>query len=348
MRALSALLLSFLLTAGAGAYFFWNYSNTPASDVRRDVVVDIKSGTLAAVAKRLADVGLIQKPKFFVWLIQLRGLSSRIRAGEFRFHSAMTPLEVLEVLVEGKSVLHPLTVREGDNIFEIAQNIENLGLASAQQFLEQARNRVLTNEIIGQDLESFEGYLFPETYHFVRDTSVRKIISTMVSMFNSKTDISAKQSVDGLNLTRHQLVVLASMIEKETGAPEERPIIASVFFNRLRKKMKLQSDPTIMYGLRFDLGLNVNNITKEHLRWENRFSTYSAPALPAGPIGNPGVEALRSAQNPAKTDFLYFVSRNDGTHVFSANFEGHNQAVKEFQLNRRAREGKSWRDRLKK
>lgn len=336
-----------VICAGAGAALIWTYANQPANSVGSDVVVDIRSGSVHSVAKTLVAKNLITSPDLFIWLVRVKRAGARIRAGEFRFNTGMTPLEVLTVLLEGKAVLHPVTVKEGDNIFEIAANLEKLGLGDAKEFLELARSPSEVKSLIGVEVESIEGYLFPETYHFVRDTSQKTILATMVEMFKKRyaeLGVQAKRS----NLSRHQQVILASMIEKETGAPEERPMIASVFFNRLGKGMKLQSDPTIMYGLQYDQGLTVNNITREHLRWENRFSTYSTAALPAGPIGNPGIEALRAVLEPATSDYLFFVSKNDGTHSFSATLGGHNAAVKEFQLDRKAREGKSWRDRLKK
>ncbi len=345
-RLVGLLFVLGVLGAGVGAGVVWTFANQPASPNARDVVVDVRSGSVHSVAKLLSGKGLISSPELFIWLVRMKGASSRIRAGEFQFNMAMTPLEVLTVLIEGKAVLHPVTVKEGDSIFEVAATIEKLGLGEAEEFLKLARSPEDVKALIGIEAESIEGYLFPETYNFVRDTSMKTIISTMTDMFKKRYAELGPQAKKS-RLSRHEQVILASMIEKETGAPEERPMIASVFFNRLAKKMKLQSDPTIMYGLQYDMGIEVTNITREHLRWENRFSTYSTPALPAGPIGSPGLEALRAVLNPATSDYLFFVSKNDGTHSFSATLGGHNAAVKEFQLDRKAREGKSWRDRLK-
>jgi len=147
---------------------------------------------------------------------------------------------------------------------------------------------------------------------------------------------------------RHSIVTLASIIEKETGAAEERPIISSVFHNRLNKKMRLQTDPTVIYGILDKTGVMTKNIRKKDLREPNKYNTYTFRGLPVGPIANPGKEALLAALQPEPTDFLYFVSRNQGTHVFSKNYRDHTNAVRRFQLNRAARKGKSWRDLKKK
>jgi UPF0755 protein len=140
------------------------------------------------------------------------------------------------------------------------------------------------------------------------------------------------------------VITLASVVEKETGAPEERPVIASVFHNRLKKGMRLQSDPTILYGMLMKTGVMTKNIRKKDILAQTPYNTYTVRALPIGPIANPGKEAIKAVLNPGNTDFLYFVSRNDGTHVFSKTYEDHNKAVKAYQLNHRARKGKSWRD----
>jgi UPF0755 protein len=148
----------------------------------------------------------------------------------------------------------------------------------------------------------------------------------------------------GFALTPYQIVTLASIIEKETGAPEERSVISSVFHNRMRLNMRLQTDPTVIYGIWEQSGQWNRNITRQDLQTPTRYNTYTLPQLPHGPIANPGLQALQAAVAPAQTEFLFFVSRNDGTHVFSKNYAGHQQAVAEFQLDRKAREGKSWRD----
>jgi UPF0755 protein len=198
-------------------------------------------------------------------------------------------------------------------------------------------------EQLGEDLPSLEGYLFPETYLVTKFTGLKGLAKMMTSRF--KDVIKQIRQAPGVNFTRHQLVTLASIVEKETGAPEERPVISSVFHNRLRLGMKLQTDPTVMYGVLDQIQAPIKNITRQHLLTDTRYNTYTRVGLPFGPISNPGKLALQAAGTPDSTDFLYFVSRNDGTHIFSRDYAGHQRAVESFQLNRAAREsGSSWRD----
>ena len=184
--------------------------------------------------------------------------------------------------------------------------------------------------------------MFPDTYNLTKYTPLRELIAAMVQKF-----ILAYNNVEPMatvRMSRHEAVTLASVIEKETGAPDERPMIASVFHNRLHKGMRLQSDPTIIYGLWVASGVMKENITKADIMSPTQYNTYYIAKLPVGPISNPGKDALLAALRPSNSDNLYFVSRNDGTHAFTKTYEDHQKAVRLFQLDPRAREGKSWRD----
>ena len=196
-------------------------------------------------------------------------------------------------------------------------------------------------ELIGQELESLEGYLFPDTYYFARGDNLKKIIRTMVQRFKEVFSSVPKGNV---NLTPHEIVILASIIEKETGAGFERPLISSVFHNRLQQKMRLATDPTIIYGVLRETGKEIRNIRRIHLKAQNPYNTYLNEGLPPGPIGNPGKEALLAAVQPKNTNYLFFVSKNDGTHVFTSTYKEHQKAVRTFQLDPKMRQGKSWRD----
>ncbi len=201
--------------------------------------------------------------------------------------------------------------------------------------------------MLGIDVTSLEGYLFPETYNVTRFTTLRELVQNMVQNFKTnyaELEAEAKAKGRAIPLSRHELVTLASVVEKETGAPEERPLIASIFYNRLNKKMRLQSDPTIVFGLWVETGAYKQNITRDDINHPTRYNTYTVPRLPWGPISNPGRAALSATINPATTDNLYFVSRTDGTHVFTKTYEDHLRAVKTFQLDPAAREGHSWRE----
>ena len=197
----------------------------------------------------------------------------------------------------------------------------------------------------GMSMKTLEGFLYPDTYHFNKTMTSEDMIHQMVHHANQMWSKADQSTAETLGMSRFQIITLASIIEKETGAPNERPMISSVFHNRLRKKMKLQSDPTTIYGMwdRYR-----GKIHKSDLQEANPYNTYSVYGLPQGPIGNPGRDAITAALNPVNTDFLFFVSHNDGTHEFSRSLDDHNRAVRKFQLDPKAREGKSWRDLQKK
>lgn len=213
---------------------------------------------------------------------------------------------------------------------------------AVRNFLKRVRDPQYTQNLIGEPASSLEGYLFPETYNYTKYTSLDELIRAMVSRFQAVyRDVSKDYKGP---LSRYQVVTLASVIEKETGAPQERELISSVFHNRLKKGMRIQSDPTIIYGYWVETGEPLRNIRKSDIRRPTPYNTYTVKALPIGPVANPGREALRAAMFPADSEYFYFVSRNDGTHIFTTNYKDHLQAVKDYQLNRSAREGKSWRD----
>jgi UPF0755 protein len=197
---------------------------------------------------------------------------------------------------------------------------------------------------LGVDEQTLEGYLYPETYSFTHYSGDRVILKTMVDKFKEVWNRDLKMMADQKNMSMHDVVTLGSIIEKETGAPEERPIISSVFHNRLKMGMKLQSDPTVIYGKKGDK----RNITKQDLLTPSPYNTYTLPGLPVGPIANPGKDSMMAAINPSDSRFLYFVSQNNGTHVFTSNYKDHQKAVTKYQLDPAAREGHSWRERLAK
>lgn len=255
----------------------------------------------------------------------------------------MVPDEILQIITSGKSIARSFTVSEGLSSYEIAELYEKEGFGKGSDFMSLIRDPQLIKELLGENLESLEGYLFPETYMLTKYTDARALIANMVKRFLIVyNEVAPQSAIQGM--TRNQIMTLASIIEKETGAPEERPLISSIFHNRLAKKMKLQTDPTIIYGKAESLGKIVINITHSDLVTPTRFNTYVIDGLPPTPIANPGKEAILAAMKPAQSDYLFFVSRNDGTHVFSESYQAHLQAVQSFQQNTKAREGHSWRE----
>lgn len=279
--------------------------------------------------KHLYAADLIKHPVKFRFLARFKGYDKRIKAGEYLLSTDMTPTELLEKLVSGKVTLYRLTIPEGYNLNQVASAVESAGWGNQADFLSLTKDSVFIKEL-GFDLESLEGYLFPETYHFPKDVGMKKIISTMTQRFKTIFTPQWEKRAKALGFTVHEVVTLASIIEKETGAGFERPIIASVFHNRLKKKMRLESDPTVIYGLEDYDG----NITRKHLNTLTPYNTYKIKGLPPGPIANPGRKSIEAVLFPADTKYLFFVSKKDGTHHFSQTVTEHNRAVRKYQLSR--------------
>jgi UPF0755 protein len=282
-----------------------------------------------SITRRLTDMGIIHSPLKFRLLARLQKQDKRIKAGEYRLSSNLAPGEILAKFTNGEVILHQLTVPEGYNLEQIAQSAATAGFAKADDFLAAANDPKLI-ESLEIDAPSLEGYLFPDTYHFPRAIDPAKIIGTMVrelkSTFTPAWEAAARQS----GFTLHEVLTLASIIEKETGDPAERALISSVFHNRLKKRMRLETDPTVIYGIpNFD-----GNLTRKHLHTPGPYNTYLNTGLPPGPIASPGAEAIKAALFPEKTDYLFFVSKKDGTHHFSTHLTAHNRAVKKYQLTR--------------
>jgi UPF0755 protein len=317
--------------------------SAPGSDSAQ-VIYELKPGQgFNMVAKDLETQGLIKNAFAFSMYARFTNQRSQIKRGEYGLARNMTPSEVLAVITSGKSISKPFTVAEGLNIFEIADLYEKEQFGKKEEFLRVARDPAIIKKLLGEAAPSLEGYLFPETYMITKFDSTENLVEAMVRRFFSVYEsLGVSQALP--TWTRAQIVTLASIIEKETGAKEDRPLIASVFHNRLEKKMKLQTDPTILYGIADQTGVLPNNIRKDDILKPTRFNTYVIPGLPPGPISNPGREALLATIKPAKSLYLYFVSRNDGTTVFSESLDFHNKAVKKFQIDPKARNGKSWRD----
>lgn len=345
MSKLVGLLLSLLILFGT-VYVGVQYYLEQRVGVTQPAIINIKRGhSLTRVARDFENLGLIKEPRIFSKVGQFYGYANRIKYGEYLIEPGDTYKSLLNKIVSGLNYKHEITFIEGDHLYKYAQNVEDKGLGSKSEFLRLVRDRELIESLLGESLSSLEGYLFPDTYFFTKEDGTRGIVIAMVRRFFEETK---KLDFSQQALSRHQIVTLASIIEKETGAPFERSLISSVFHNRLKKKMRLQTDPTIMYGILEKTGREVTNIRKKDILAPTAYNTYVILGLPPGPIANPGIESLRAALNPAQSDYLFFVSRNDGTHVFTSTYSEHKKAVAKFQLNAKMREGKSWRDLEKK
>jgi UPF0755 protein len=331
-RLLLALpILLAVLAAGTGAFLLRALSPLPGSE--ETVLFQVEPGaSLGAVARNLESERLVRHAWAFEALARYRGLAGELRAGEYDLSPHLATGEILERIAEGRVRTYRVVIPEGLTAAEIAERLEEVGLADAAEFLAAVRAQELVDELDVEG-ESLEGYLFPETYQLARGLPVEEIARAMVAQFRAVWPEVAPAS-ETLGLSMLETVTLASIIEKETGAPGERPLIAAVFHNRLRRGMRLDSDPTVIYGIpRFD-----GNLIRAHLEDAgNPYNTYQIRGLPPGPIANPGAEALRAAVEPADANYLYFVSRNDGTHEFSSNYAQHAAAVDRYQRRGRSR-----------
>ncbi len=330
-------LFAIMLAAAQVYYYFaiWEYSGPETTFV-------IKPGeSFSSINYRLKKQGLISNAKIFYRYASLQKIVNKFRAGEYVIPSHITMPEIIDTLLSGRSKTVPITIAEGKNLYEIGKLLARKKITSYQDFVQTATDRNFVGQL-GIPADSAEGYLFPETYRFTRNSSAKYIIKTMVKEFNRKIknlDFTVS------HLTKHQVIILASIVEKETGAAWERPKIAGIFLNRLKKHMRLQSDPTTIYGIyeHFD-----GNLRKKDLQQKTAYNTYRINGLPKGPICNPGLDAIKAVLHPEKHHYLYFVSMNDGTHVFSEHYRDHIKAVNKYQKSRKYRVGRSWRDLRKK
>src|SRR3990170_8979815 len=299
---------------------------TPPSDESVAKTVSIERGmSFRVIAENLEKAGVVRDADSFSFAARILGAYKKVKAGEYEFTTNMTPMEVLEYLVKGRVKRYLVTVPEGYNIIEIASALEEAGLVRRQVFIARALDPGLVKSL-GLSGPTMEGYLFPDTYAFNKGMSADEMIARMVERFRKVfSEFEFEQEKSGMSMRK--VVTLASIIEKETGAPSERDIISAVFHNRLKKGIRLQSDPTVIYGIPFFDG----NIKKQHLAMKSPYNTYVNFGLPPGPIANPGKDSISAALRPAKADYLYFVSRNDGSHQFSKSLKEHNKAVNQFQ-----------------
>lgn len=333
---LPTLLVMFLILAATAAWYL-SYLYSPAPQQGREsVTVDIPRGSsVKAIGVILEENGLIKADFRFLLLARFSGYGTRLQAGEFALPTGKKPQELLHFLATAKPVQYGVTIPEGLRVEEIAEIFSLGGWCDREQFIALSRNKQFLNDLGLGNLTSLEGYLFPDTYYFTKGAfGATLIITRMVSRFTSVW----QQLTVGLGEIPDQLqtVTLASIVEKETGAAEERGHIAGVFHNRLQKGMRLQSDPTVIYGTR-KFGAP---ITRKDLQHPTPYNTYTLPGLPVGPICNPGRAALAAVLTPLPTKNLYFVAKNDGTHQFSVSLKEHNRAVLKYQRKKTAKKGK--------
>ena len=315
-----------LAVAGAAAWF----AHAPLDPPARPYDFTVKSGaSLRTVARQLADDGLLAEPHGFWLLARALGRAGQIQAGTYRLEAPVTPLELLDKLARGDALPIEVAFVEGTTVRQwLAVLAKHPHVAAT----EAVRDPTALRAALGIDSRSVEGLLFPDTYRFLAGTKDVDILKRARDAMRRRLDEAWAARDPALPLANaYEALVLASIIEKETGQASERPLIASVFVNRLRKGMRLQTDPTVIYGLgdAFD-----GNLRKRDLLADTPWNTYTRDGLPPTPIAMPGAASLEAATRPATSDFLYFVGKGDGSHQFSRTLEEHNRAVARYQLGR--------------
>jgi UPF0755 protein len=321
-----------LLSAGAGATWFGLTVTRPFkgySEPERFVEVPQGAGP-SSIARRLAEAGVIRDTLTFRLELARSGSGRRLQAGEYRFDHPMTVKEVVAKIARGEVYLLPITFREGLTVKQMGELFEARGFGPASTFTAAAANTRLAASF-DPGARDLEGYLFPDTYALPRSATAEQLVARMVAAFEKALtpELRARAAARGLDV--RGLVTLASIVEKETGKAEERPLVAAVYANRLKTGMGLQCDPTVIYALE-KAGHYNGNLTREDLHVDSPYNTYRYAGLPPGPIASPGRASLEAAANPAAVPYVYFVSRNDGSHAFASTLDEHNHNVYEFQV----------------
>ncbi len=320
-------MLVFVIGLIAAVGFFLTFSIPPSVKEKQFEIVMIPAGaTMKDVADLLHERNLIRHKVLFSLVARLRGADTQIKSGEYQLSNQMLPLQILGKLIRGEQVKYSVTVPEGFTLAQIAELYAAMKMADKETFIALANNPQFI-ATLGIEEETLEGRLFPDTYKFVRNISEEHIIRRMVRRFDALFSEKMKARAEALGFSVQEIITLASMIEKETADGTEKPLISAVFHNRLARKMRFQCDPTVIYGMNNFTG----RLTKEDLGTYTPYNTYVIKGLPPSPISNPGLESIMAALYPADVDYLYFVSKNDGTHHFSKTLAEHNQAVSLYQ-----------------
>ncbi|MEK6371485.1 MAG: endolytic transglycosylase MltG [Acidobacteriota bacterium] len=319
-----------MLLAAGGGWFLWSAVTSPYKGYSEPKkLVEVRKGLrTAAVVRHLQAEGVVRDQYIPLIYMKLIRYKDSVKAGVYEFSKPMSAADVLEKLIRGDVVLKSVTIREGLDRFAIGR------LFAAEGFGREAEWDKLTADgesvrDIAPEAKSLEGYLFPDTYKFSPGTPPKAIVQAMTDNF--RKHFGAEMNYITTGLTLHQTVTLASIVETEAKLPPERPLVASVYFNRINRRMLLGADPTVIYALKLAKRWD-GNIQKADLQIDSPYNTYRFPGLPPGPIANPGVASLRAAAAPAKSHFLYFVARHDGSHAFSSTLDEHNRNVQKYQV----------------
>lgn len=330
-RALLALIVLCAVAAlGAGAWVYHSVQQPYKGYDAAEQFVEIPPGSgPATMGKRLADAGVVRGAAAFRIAVWTSGAGRRLQAGEYRFDAPLSAVQVVDKIRRGDVFIKPITFPEGLTLRQMSELYESRGFGTAIDFVHAARDTSLIDDL-DPKAQNLEGYLFPETYSLRRGTTAKQLVAQMVAAFRKTLTAEVRQKAEARGWTVRELVTLASLVEKETAKPEERPLVAGVYVNRLKINMALYCDPTVIYALE-RVGRYTGNLTREDLKFDSPYNTYRYPGLPPGPIASPGRASLEAAASPADVPYLYFVSRNDGSHVFATTIDEHNRNVYEYQ-----------------
>lgn len=296
----------------------------------------IKKGFIPKkISAVLKEKGLIDSGVSFYWTYSIFYFPAYLKAGEYEFYLPVKPRAILHDLIKGNILLHLITIPEGLTCKEIENLLAEKNYPYAGSFYSACQKSELIADL-DPEAKNLEGYLFPETYHFPREVPAEEMVRAMVQQFRKSFLEKEYENIKSSGFKLREIVILASLIEKETALPEEKPLVSAVFHNRLKLGMKLDCDPTIIYALKMENRFD-GNIKVRDKNLDSPYNTYLYRGLPPGPICNPGKDSLEAALRPANVNYLYFVSQNDGTHVFNRSFEEHLKAVRRFQLKNRSK-----------
>jgi UPF0755 protein len=328
---LGVLVLLLVVAGGAAAYMYVRISEPYRGYEAVEQFVEIPPGAGSmSIGDRLVAAGVLRDRPTYRAALWMSGQGRHLKAGDYRFDRAMTPFEVIDQIARGDVYVINVTFPEGLTVAEMAKIFEAQGLGAAAAFVEAAKDPQAIRDL-DPAAGDLEGYLFPETYALPRKTDAAKLVKLMVAAFRRAFTPELQQAAAARHLTPRQTVTLASIVEKETAKPDERPLVAAVYATRLRIGMPLQCDPTVIYGLA-KAGRYSGNLHKDDLSFDSPYNTYRYPGLPPGPIASPGKASLEAAVRPADADYLYFVSRNDGSHEFARTLDEHNRNVQKYQV----------------
>lgn len=323
LAVLAGVTLGTLAVAGTFVFYLICWKGKPGEN--KEVLIP-RGTSMTGIVNLLHDNGVVGNKMLFKYLLKFTGGQSRLRAGEYRFQTDMRLIDALFVLYNGEPILHPVTIPEGYNARQIAGLVAKAGIGSEAKF-----NKIVFDPASPKKYKlnspSLEGFLFPDTYSFSKIDGEEKIVDRMVQEFFKRIDATLREEIARSGMTLEQFVTLASIVEKETGNTEERNLVASVFHNRLKKKQRLESDPTIIYGIEnFDGDIKFKDIRRNH-----PYNTYVIKGLPPGPIASPGYATMLATLRPATTNYYFFVGNNNGKHAFSETYEQHLKLVKQYQ-----------------